>query len=108
MKTDEAASRQRGNAAGHAAQRAKQAPVAERRCLMCQADISHRRRDAWHCGAAVHGTDMWNMRMYRRKIAATALRRPRCMICDKPLNPKLKGWTCSRPCAVKRHNWYVR
>ncbi len=109
MKADEVVSRGRGVIASQAAQRAARATARpERRCYLCGADISARRKDAWHCGTGVHGPRVWHLRRRRVGQSARLLRRPRCMICDAPLNPKLKGWTCSRACATKRSNWYLR
>ena len=81
--------------------------VAVRTCYFCGVDISDRRKDAWAC-AEHAGPRAWHLRRRREGQLARRLSRPRCMICSKPLDPKLKGSTCSRECAVKRWNWFRR
>jgi len=79
----------------------------DRRCYFDGVDINGRRADAWHCGEDVHPR-AWHDRRRLERQKARLLRRPRCMICDAPLDPRLRGDTCSRACAVKRWNWFRR
>lgn len=83
-------------------------PGSGRACAICGADISHRRCDAWHCGEAVHGKRAWHQRERHELRMARVLKRPRCMICSAPLDPKRKGVTCGRRCAYTRWNWFRR
>lgn len=105
---EDAESRVRGIEAGQRAQAAARAAKGrERRCYFDGDDISHRRADAWHCGPERHPL-AWHQRAAMLAAKDRVVKRPRCMICPNPLDPKRKGVTCSRACAVKRWNWFRR
>ena len=78
-----------------------------RRCLLCGASLDGRVPQVRYCASCPGPARRKHQRTMR--LQAVAYMRPRCMICDNPIQYKRPNkMTCSLKCSTKRYVWFVR